>query len=308
MISRHGALTLSRDARSCRRVRALAGRYGADPRRACRLRSGRQRYASGCGARLSRNSCRRNRRCRRALLSCARRSGTRPMRKPARRSRRWSGGWANRRTPIDLPEAYAAAWDDQRAIMAADMAHNLSAVVERGGDALEPGVARSAGRRRAGRARCAIWRRATMRSALCGWHCRNIQRIRCHHHAGDHRRRAEGRGNRQPDVLHVVDADRAAGAVIAATDRRGRHAARRAVDRRSAATTHACCARPIGWSIGWRIDSDCSARRVTGYLLLALEQRLPVVAPEAPEHQSEADQGRKSIAAVRRAWRQSKTM
>ena len=36
---------------------------------------------------------------------------------------------------VDLPEVYAAAWDDQRAIMAADMAHNLGAVVERGGDA-----------------------------------------------------------------------------------------------------------------------------------------------------------------------------
>jgi Asp-tRNA(Asn)/Glu-tRNA(Gln) amidotransferase A subunit family amidase len=36
---------------------------------------------------------------------------------------------------VDLPEAYAAAWDDQRAIMAVDMAHNLNAVVERGGDA-----------------------------------------------------------------------------------------------------------------------------------------------------------------------------
>jgi Asp-tRNA(Asn)/Glu-tRNA(Gln) amidotransferase A subunit family amidase len=36
---------------------------------------------------------------------------------------------------IDLPESYAAAWDDQRAIMAADMAHNLNAVVDRGGDA-----------------------------------------------------------------------------------------------------------------------------------------------------------------------------
>jgi Asp-tRNA(Asn)/Glu-tRNA(Gln) amidotransferase A subunit family amidase len=38
-------------------------------------------------------------------------------------------------TVVDLPEAYAAAWDDQRAIMAADMAHNLGNVVERGGEA-----------------------------------------------------------------------------------------------------------------------------------------------------------------------------
>ncbi len=36
---------------------------------------------------------------------------------------------------LDLPDAYAAAWDDQRVIMAADMAHNLGAVVDRGGDA-----------------------------------------------------------------------------------------------------------------------------------------------------------------------------
>lgn len=33
---------------------------------------------------------------------------------------------------LDLPESYAAAWDDQRAIMAADMAHNLNPIVARG--------------------------------------------------------------------------------------------------------------------------------------------------------------------------------
>jgi Asp-tRNA(Asn)/Glu-tRNA(Gln) amidotransferase A subunit family amidase len=33
---------------------------------------------------------------------------------------------------VDLPDSYAAAWDDQRAIMAADMAHRLNAAVERG--------------------------------------------------------------------------------------------------------------------------------------------------------------------------------
>ena len=37
---------------------------------------------------------------------------------------------------VDLPEAYAAAWDDQRAIMAADMAHNLNPALERGGEVL----------------------------------------------------------------------------------------------------------------------------------------------------------------------------
>ena len=36
---------------------------------------------------------------------------------------------------VDLPESYAAAWDDQRVIMATDMAHNFGALVARGGDA-----------------------------------------------------------------------------------------------------------------------------------------------------------------------------
>ena len=56
------------------------------------------------------------------------------------------------------------------------------------------------------------------------------------------------------------------------------------------ATMHGFCARPIGWSINLRIDPDLSARRVTGLLLFTLEQRLPVVAPEAPEHQRKANQ------------------
>ncbi len=37
--------------------------------------------------------------------------------------------------PVDLPDAFAAAWDDHRAVMAVDMAHNLGAVVDRGGEA-----------------------------------------------------------------------------------------------------------------------------------------------------------------------------
>ncbi len=35
---------------------------------------------------------------------------------------------------VDLPDAFAAAWDDQRVIMAADMAHNLGETVDRGGE------------------------------------------------------------------------------------------------------------------------------------------------------------------------------
>ncbi|HEX5213113.1 MAG TPA: amidase [Pseudolabrys sp.] len=36
---------------------------------------------------------------------------------------------------VDLPDAYAAAWDDQRVIMSTDMAHNFGALVARGGEA-----------------------------------------------------------------------------------------------------------------------------------------------------------------------------
>jgi len=38
-------------------------------------------------------------------------------------------------TAVDLPDSFAAAWDDHRVVMAVDMAHNLGTVVERGGDA-----------------------------------------------------------------------------------------------------------------------------------------------------------------------------
>ena len=37
---------------------------------------------------------------------------------------------------VDLPEAYAAAWDDLRVIMNVEMAHNLNPALERGGDVL----------------------------------------------------------------------------------------------------------------------------------------------------------------------------
>lgn len=36
---------------------------------------------------------------------------------------------------IELPDSFAAAWDDHRTIMAVDMAHNLRPIVERGGEA-----------------------------------------------------------------------------------------------------------------------------------------------------------------------------
>ena len=45
------------------------------------------------------------------------------------------GRLGDRGQSINLPEAYAAAWDDQRDVMAVDMAHNLNAVIARGGEA-----------------------------------------------------------------------------------------------------------------------------------------------------------------------------
>jgi len=41
----------------------------------------------------------------------------------------------DRAVTVDLPESFAGAWDDQRVIMATDMAHNFGALVERGGEA-----------------------------------------------------------------------------------------------------------------------------------------------------------------------------
>lgn len=37
---------------------------------------------------------------------------------------------------LDLPDSYAAAWDDQRIVMAVDMAHNLAPALARGGEVL----------------------------------------------------------------------------------------------------------------------------------------------------------------------------
>jgi Asp-tRNA(Asn)/Glu-tRNA(Gln) amidotransferase A subunit family amidase len=48
---------------------------------------------------------------------------------------RLAGGLGEHAQVIDLPSAFAAAWDDHRAIMAVDMADNLRLLVERGGEA-----------------------------------------------------------------------------------------------------------------------------------------------------------------------------
>jgi Asp-tRNA(Asn)/Glu-tRNA(Gln) amidotransferase A subunit family amidase len=43
---------------------------------------------------------------------------------------------------VDLPDEYAAAWDDQRTVMAVDMAHNLGRIVGRDGEELSSKVLR----------------------------------------------------------------------------------------------------------------------------------------------------------------------
>ena len=42
---------------------------------------------------------------------------------------------------FDLPDRYAAAWDAQRAIMAAEMAHNLGKLTDQGGDKISKACA-----------------------------------------------------------------------------------------------------------------------------------------------------------------------
>ena len=53
----------------------------------------------------------------------------------ARRLRSSGARLGERAATVDLPDAYAAAWDDHRVVMSVDMAHNLGAIVERGGEA-----------------------------------------------------------------------------------------------------------------------------------------------------------------------------
>ena len=130
-ISRHGALQLSQAldhvgvfartlADTALILEVLAG-YDPNDRR----------YAAGGGAGLSRNACRGSAAA--AALCLRAHAGLGQGRGGDPRGIRRSGRAARRSgAAVDLPEAFAAAWDDQRAIMAADMAHNLDAVVARG--------------------------------------------------------------------------------------------------------------------------------------------------------------------------------
>jgi Asp-tRNA(Asn)/Glu-tRNA(Gln) amidotransferase A subunit family amidase len=46
-----------------------------------------------------------------------------------------AGALGDSAATVDLDASYAGAWDDQRVVMAVDMAHNLNAIVARGGEA-----------------------------------------------------------------------------------------------------------------------------------------------------------------------------
>ena len=102
---------------------------------------------------------------------------------------------------VDLPDAYAAAWDDQRVIMATDMAHNFGALVARGGE--RPASNCAIWSLRAVRPmRCVISPRAT---ALCVTRRdrRHLKRLRRDPDAVGARRCAERHGDRQSGIQHL---------------------------------------------------------------------------------------------------------
>ncbi len=129
---------------------------------------------------------------------------------------------------VDLPDDFRAAWPAQRAIMAAEMAHNLGAAGRprrRGQLAISrPHCRRPQGHRQrifGGGARCAASRRGNDGNfrAVC----------RCHYYiAGAWRRSARDWRHRRSGVLLAVDAGRVPGAQFAAARKR-----RRAPDRGS---------------------------------------------------------------------------
>ena len=113
-------------ARPCRRLRALARGHrlilevlaGHDPPR--------QRYAAGGGAAFLELRRSRSRRLPPRFAFVRTPIWDKADAEHARGLRELVAGLGEQAAAVDLPEAFAAAWDDQRAIMAADMAHNLN--------------------------------------------------------------------------------------------------------------------------------------------------------------------------------------
>ena len=136
-------------------------------------------------------------------------------------------------TSIDLPDTYATAWEDQRLIMAADMAHNLGAVVSRGGEAgssqqLRDYLAEGAGvtALRYLAARDNAWRYAAGIAEIF----KEYDAIITPATPGV---APKGQATGQSGVLLTLDSDWPSVVVFATSDRRGRHAARRPVGRRT---------------------------------------------------------------------------
>ena len=161
---------------------------------------------------FSRSSRPKIRRCRRALLSCARRCGTRPTRRRARRLRSWPRSSDARE--VDLPESYAPpgmrsarSWPPKWRTISARC-------VDKGGEVSK----RSATDRRRPQGYCdALSGRAARARAARRDRWKSSSRFRRHHHAVGAGRRAERhRHTGDPVFCTLVDTDRASGAQSAA--------------------------------------------------------------------------------------------
>ena len=146
---------------------------------------------------------------------------------------------------VDLPANYRAAWDALRAIMAADMAFNLGAIVDKGGEISK----RFRELIEEGRKVTATQYLAAVRDArryadgMMGIFEQLSDAIITL--SAKRRRAARHRGDRRPGVLHAVDADRIAVAQSAAAGKRRRASDRRSTGRRAgarrAAAAHGKC-------------------------------------------------------------------
>ena len=186
-------------ARSPTRALILEVLAGYDPRRS--------RYAAARGAGLSRRCGRRAadaaalRLRAHAGVGQGRRRDARGLRGARRRARRRVAG-------VDLPDALprpgtiiASSWRPTW--------RTISAPWSRAAARASSEALRDYHRgRRAGDARVRYLAARDNARRYAARHRRHFREFDAHHHAGDRRRRAGGRGDRKPAVLHVVDADR----------------------------------------------------------------------------------------------------
>ena len=190
LIPRSGVLALSRSldqigvfARSVEDAALLAERWSASTRKIP--------TPARWPRRNSRPSPRANRRCRRALRSCARRSGTRPSRSTRDAFAELVEALGEQVSEVELGSAFERAIDLHRVVMEVEMAHNLHRDYEKGGDQAQrhPARADRARPRASGGGLSArdVRRVAPLNEVLE----RSVQRIRRDPHAG-----GAGRGAR----------------------------------------------------------------------------------------------------------------